>query len=117
MPVGAKGNQIRKVVEIMDGTISKVLQSGGATVELELWWVHAEHIKKVSDDGGKRRGCKAYHPMLINWAIAFLARTSARTYNEVAKIMMLPEAGVIWTTGKQPDVRACRGWEGVHHNT
>ena len=49
LPGGAKGNQIRKVVEIMDGTISKVLQSGGATVELELWRVHTEHIKKVSD--------------------------------------------------------------------
>ena len=66
MPGGAEGNQIRKVVEIMDGTISKVLQSGGATVELELWRVHTEHIKKVSDDGGKHRGCKAYHPILIN---------------------------------------------------
>jgi hypothetical protein len=96
LPVGAKGNQIRKVVEIMDGTISKVLQSGGATVELELWRVHAEHIKKVSDDGGKRRGCKAYHPMLINWAIAFLACTSARTYNEVAKIMMLPNISTVY---------------------
>ncbi len=63
---GAEGNQIRKVVKIMDGTISKVLQSGGATVELELWRVHAEHILKVSNDGGKRRGCKAYHPMLMN---------------------------------------------------
>ena len=33
---GAEGNHKSKVVEIMDGTISKVLQSGGATVELEL---------------------------------------------------------------------------------
>ncbi len=52
-PGGAKGN-IRKVVEIMDGTISEVLQPGGATVDLELWQVHAEHTKKVSNDGGKR---------------------------------------------------------------
>ena len=51
LPGGAKGNQIRKVVEIMDGTISKVLTLGGATVELELWRVHAEHIRKVSNDG------------------------------------------------------------------
>jgi hypothetical protein len=28
--------------------------------------------------------------MLTNWAIAFLARTSASIYNEVAKIMILP---------------------------
>jgi hypothetical protein len=31
------GDQIRKVVEIIDEPISKALQSGVATVELELW--------------------------------------------------------------------------------
>ena len=36
LPGGTKGSQIRKVVEIMDGTISEVLQSSGATVKLEL---------------------------------------------------------------------------------
>ncbi len=61
-PGGDEGNQIRKVVEIMDGTISEVLQSGGATVELELWQVHTEHIKKVNDDGGKRRGARRTIP-------------------------------------------------------
>ena len=45
-PEGTEGDQIRKVVKIMDSPISKVLQSGVATVELELWRVHAEHIKK-----------------------------------------------------------------------
>ena len=59
---GTESNQIRKVVEIIDGPISKVLQSGVvATVELELWRVHAEHIGKVCGDGGKRRGCR--HPI------------------------------------------------------
>jgi hypothetical protein len=57
-PEGTEGDQVRKVVKIMDGPISKVLQSGVATVELELWWVHAEHIKKVCGDGGKRPGCQ-----------------------------------------------------------
>jgi hypothetical protein len=81
----------------MDGTISKVLQSGGvATVELDLWRVHAEHISKVCGDGGKHRGCQAYHPMLMNWAIAFLACTSVSTYNEVAKIMILPNISTVY---------------------
>ena len=63
-PKGAKGNQIRKVVvvEVMDGTINTVLQLGVATVELELWWVHAEHISKVCGVGGKHQGCQAFHP-------------------------------------------------------
>jgi hypothetical protein len=34
--------------------------------------------------------------MLMNWAIAFLERTSASTYNEVAKIMMLPHIRTIY---------------------
>ena len=93
---GTKGDQIRKVVKIMDDPISKVLQSGVATVELELWQVHAEHIKKVCGDGGKRQGCQTYHPMIMNWAIAFLAHTSSSTYNEVAKIMMLPNISTVY---------------------
>jgi hypothetical protein len=97
LPKGVEGNQIRKVIEIMDGPISKVLQSGGvATVELDLWRVHAEHISKVCGDGGKRQGCQAYHPMLMNWAIAFLACTSVSTYNKVAKIMMLPNISTVY---------------------
>jgi hypothetical protein len=93
---GTEGDQIRKVVKIMDGPISKVLQSGVATVELELWRVHAEHIKKVCGNGGKRRGCQTYHPMITNWAIAFLAHTSSSTYNKVAKIMMLPNISTVY---------------------
>jgi hypothetical protein len=80
----------------MESPISKVLQSGVATVELELWRVNAKHISKVCGDGGKRRGCQAYHPMLMNWAMAFLARTSASTYKEVAKIMMLPNISIVY---------------------
>ena len=53
-PKGAKGNQIRKVVKIMNGPINKLLQLALATVELELWQVHAEHISKVCGNGGKR---------------------------------------------------------------
>jgi hypothetical protein len=95
-PEVSEGNQIRKVVEIMDGPISKVLKSGVATVELELWRVHADHNKKVCGDGGKRQGRQTYHPMIMNWAIAFLAHTSSSTYNEVAKIMMLPNISTVY---------------------
>jgi hypothetical protein len=49
---GAKGNQIRKVANIIDGPINKLLQSAVVTVELELWWVHTEHISKVCGNGG-----------------------------------------------------------------
>jgi hypothetical protein len=54
--------------------------------------VHAEHINNVYKQGGKGRGFKklTYHPMILNWAIAFLTRTSASVYNNVANVMMLP---------------------------
>ena len=34
--------------------------------------------------------------MLMSWAIAFIACTSASTYNEVAKIMMLPNISTVY---------------------
>ena len=42
LPNGAVGDQIRKVVGIMDGPICKALELGAAPVKLELWWVHTE---------------------------------------------------------------------------
>ena len=57
-----------------------------------------EHINRVFKNDGKGRGCQnaTYHPMLMNWAIAFLARTSSGTYNEVAKIFMLPHISTVY---------------------
>jgi hypothetical protein len=98
VPEGTKGNQISQAVRIKDGPISYALQSGAAPVELELWQLHTEHITKVNENGGKGHGRKnaTYHPMLINWVMAFLACTSACTYNKVAKIMMLPHTRTVY---------------------
>jgi hypothetical protein len=95
---GASGNQIRQAVGIMDGSVTKALQSGAAPEALELWRVHTEHINKVYENGRKGRGRQnaTYHPMLMNWAIAFLARTSSSTYNEVAKIFMLLHISTVY---------------------
>jgi hypothetical protein len=61
--------------------------TGGARA---LVCTHRTH-QQVYEFGRKGQGWQnsTYHPMLMNWAITFLARTSASTYNEVAKIMML----------------------------
>jgi hypothetical protein len=99
MPEGTEGNQLRQAVGIMDGPISKALQSGAAPVKLKLWQLHNKHITKVNNNGGKSRGRKnaTLHPMLINWEmVSFLACTFARTYNKVAKIMMLPRIRTIY---------------------
>ena len=97
LPDGAAGDQIRRAVGIMDGPVTEALQLGAAQEALELWWVHTEHINRVFENGGKGRGCQnaTYHPKLMNWAIAFLARTSSGTYNKVAKIFMLPHISTL----------------------
>jgi hypothetical protein len=95
----ALGDRIRWAVGIMDGPVTVALQSsGGAPEALELWRVCTKHISKVYEFGRKGRGQQnsTYHPMLMNWAITFLARTSASKYNEVAKIMMLPHIRTIY---------------------
>jgi hypothetical protein len=88
-PDGVAGNQIKQAVRIMDGSISNTLQAGVALLELEQWQVHTEHTTKVYEKGKKGRGCATYHPMLMNWAMAFLACTSSSTYTKVAKIMCM----------------------------
>jgi hypothetical protein len=82
----------------MDGPVTEALQSGAAPEALELWRVHTEHISKVYKNGGKGQGRQnsTYHPMLMTWAIALLARTSSVTYNEVAKLMMLPHIRTVY---------------------
>ena len=95
---GASDNQIWRAVGIMDGPVTEALQLGAAHEALELWWVHTEHINRLFENGGKGRGRQnaTYHPMLMNWAIAFLARTSSGTYNDVAKIFMLPHISTVY---------------------
>jgi hypothetical protein len=73
---------VQNAINIMDDTISSALEKGGAPMEAEIWRIHAERINKVYQQGGKGRDFKkiAYHPMIMNWAIAFLARTSSSIY-------------------------------------
>ncbi len=96
LPGGVEGDRIRRVVEIIDGPISEALRSSSESEELELWQIHSKHISKVCSNGKKKHGHQNYHPMLMNWAMAFLACTSSSTYNEVSKIMMLPQIVTVY---------------------
>ena len=58
-----------------------------------------------------------YHPLLINWAIAFLARTSTRVYAEVAKIMMLPHISHVYRKTTKLISLKCDKAFGLHINT
>jgi hypothetical protein len=97
-PNDKSAGQTRDAVNVMDGTIPHVLVSGRGTVEAELWQMHVEHINNVYKQGGKGRGFKklTYHPMILNWAIAFLACTSVSVNSNVAKVMMLPHISHIY---------------------
>lgn len=81
--------RVVEAVNIMNDTIESQPKKGG---ELEVWQLHREHLTTVwENDGNGRRKKAPVHPVLLNWAIAFLARTSTSVYKEVAKVMMLPD--------------------------
>ena len=87
----------KKAISIANDSVVEVLQKGGAEEELELWQIHKERLDEVYAKGGTGRGKKIkIHPALLNWSIAFLARTSSSTYKEVAKVMKLPDISYIY---------------------
>ena len=114
----AKG--IRSAIDIMDRPITEALESNGVTtVESEIWRIHAEHIRKVYDQGGKGRGFKriTYHPTIMNWAIAFLARTSSSVYKDVQNVMMLPDISYVYRkTAEMVSTNNDKAW-GLHLHT
>lgn len=83
-------------VNIMSPTIEKALEDGGDVEALELWKIHREHLNKQYENGGKKRGRAArVDPVLLDWAVAFLAKTSVSVYKEVAKVMLLPDIRLV----------------------
>ena len=92
--------RVKKLMEIMSPKIESALKKGGANEEKELWHVFREYIDDVHAQGGKVRGKKGKKvpvpPTILNWAIAFLAKTSASVYNEVQKVMKLPHISYIY---------------------
>ena len=55
---------------------------------MELWKIHYEHTssgKKTSEKNTRTR----FDPLLLNWSIALLAKTSHYIYEEIAQVMQL----------------------------
>ena len=89
--------QVRRAVNAADATVQSALLEGGAVEELELWRIHKEHLDRVSEKGGTTKGRSVrVHPTLLNWCIAFLARTSASVYEEVRRVMKLPSISYVY---------------------
>ncbi|KAL7542027.1 hypothetical protein ACHAWF_011062 [Thalassiosira exigua] len=117
--VSAKeGQRIRKAVNIMSNTIETELSNGGDDEACELWILHRESINKHFDNGGKSRKKKVpVHPVLLNWAIAFLAKTSSSVYKEVAKVMLLPDISYVYRKSKELVSRSSNKGYSLHLET
>jgi hypothetical protein len=56
--------------------------------------------------------------MIINWAIAFLVQTTSRIYQDVAKVMMLPDISHVYRqTAKLISTEKNKAKIGLHMNT
>ena len=90
----------------MSDTIVLELEKSGKPEACELWLIHRDRINQhyEKSKGGEKKGRRApvpVHPVILNWAIAFLARTSSTIYKEVAKIMLLPDISYVYRKTKE----------------
>ena len=86
----------------MSGTIESELEKVGELEACELWVIHHESINTHFENIGKsRHKLVLVHPVLLNYAIAFLAKTSLEIYNEISKVMLLSNVSyVYWMSTK-----------------
>lgn len=54
-----------------------------------MWEIAMEHMNKVASKGGNMRGIR-YHPLLLNFALMLLAKSSCSLYEEVREVFKLP---------------------------
>ena len=84
-------------MDAMSATIELELEKAGDVEACKLWRIHHENLNKHFVNGGKSRGTPVpVDPVMLNWAIAFLAKTSSSIYKEVAKIMVLPDISYVY---------------------
>jgi hypothetical protein len=80
-------------LNIMVPTIENVLHEAGNNKVCNLWVLHQESINQHFENSGKSRHTPVpVHPIRMSWSIAFLAKTPRSIYQEVAKVMLLPES-------------------------
>ena len=86
---GDRLERTQEAIQIMDGTIAR---AGLSDDQLELWEIQRDRLNEIHFNGGTGRNKKKakVHPVLMSWAIAFLARTSISVYKEVQRVMKLP---------------------------
>lgn len=101
-----EGKKIRQAVHIMSDTIVSELEKSGEPEACDLWLHHRDRINQhfENTNGGTKKGRRdpvPIHPVILNWSIAFLAKTSSAIYKEVAKIMLLPDISMVYRKTKE----------------
>ena len=99
-----KVNRMRNAAGIADKEIEERLGHDNASEnekqDFALWRVFLNHLNTVNERNGNKRGI-VYDPAILNWAVVFLARTSYRTYIEVAKVLQLPNVSYTYKLSRQ----------------
>ena len=97
-----EGDKVKIAINIMSGTIESELEKVYELEACELWVIHHESINTNFENIGKsRHKLVLVHPVLLNCAIAFLAKTSLEIYNEISKVMLLSNVRyVYWKIAK-----------------
>jgi hypothetical protein len=93
----------KKVDQIMGHAYSKVgfEEAGFDNVQdketPDLFSVYFEHVHKNQDyfRTGKKTSGLQFNPLLFNFALLILARTSHNTYNIIGKVMLLPSLSMV----------------------
>ena len=107
--------RVTEATNIMNDQITAELNEKGTEEQRDLWEVHRDHLNKVHAKI-QAKGCdKNIHvpvdEALLNWSIAFLARTSTTTYKDVAKVMRLPDISYVYRkTNEMVSGAADRGY-------
>eukprot|EP00978_Attheya_sp_CCMP212_P010737 scaffold26127_cov56-Attheya_sp.AAC.1 len=82
----------------------------------ELWQYHYEQLSKYAKVGGKKKGMQV-DPVILNWCIGLLAKTSNSVYRELQRVFLLPD--ISWVNKKASErvsTSSCTA-HGVHART
>jgi hypothetical protein len=63
----------------------------------ELWQYHYEQLSKYAKVGGKKKGL-LIDPVILNWCMGLLAKTSNSVYRELQRVFLLPD--ISWVNKK-----------------
>ena len=83
---------VHRIFNEANSKVKSVLEEDSK--QMESWKFHHEHLTSVSQNDGNGRRTR-FDPVLMNWTIALLAKTSKSFYNDIEKVIQLPSASFV----------------------